>query len=82
MKKLSLAFATVFAFTSLNASANTTYEDIGSVLVNAVATDLNQVRDTIQSQVQQSISDSISEFFDSESTATEETLSHEETRGE
>lgn len=81
MKKLSLAFATVFAVTSLNASANT-YEDIGSVLVNAVATDLNQVRDTIQSQVQQSISDSISEFFDSESTATEETLSHEETRGE
>ncbi len=81
MKKLSLAFATVFAFTSLNASANT-YEDIGSVLVNAVAADLNQVRDTIQSQVQQSISDSISEFFDSESTATEETLSHEETRGE
>lgn len=81
MKKLSLVFATVFAFSSLNASANT-YEDISSVLVNAVATDLNQVRDTIQSQVQQSISDSISEFFDSESTVTEEKSSNEETRGE
>ncbi len=81
MKKLSLAFATIFAFSSLSASANT-YEEISSVLVNAVTSDLNQVLDTIQSQVQQSISDSIAEFFDSESTATKETLSNEETRGE
>lgn len=81
MKKLSLILVTVFAVSSMNVSANT-YEEISSALVNTVASDLNQVRETIQSQVKQSITDSIADFFENETKSTEESLNIEQDRGE
>lgn len=62
MKKLALVTVAVLGFVNSNAQA-ASIDDLSGVLINAVASDLSQVRDTIQQQVQQSIADSVAELF-------------------
>lgn len=62
MKKLALVTVAVLGFVNSNAQA-ASIDDLSGVLINTVASDLSQVRDTIQQQVQQSIADSVAELF-------------------